>query len=354
MAMSETGKRKGVRGWLPLALLIGGLALLSTLQGCYYLQAAHGQLGIWQKSRPLDEVIADPATDAALAERLRLLREARSFASQRLLLPDNSSYQKYADLGRDYVLWNVIAAPEFALQPRTWCYLLVGCLAYRGYFDQQDAERLAKKLRDQDFDVYVGGVPAYSTLGRFSDPLLNTMLQRDDADLIALLFHELAHQQLYIKDDTAFNESFASAVAEFGLQQWFAEQGDTETGLRWQRRQRQAESRMALIEQTRSELAELYAETLPVADMRRAKQSHYAALKSALAGDDPAASGWDAVTLNNAWLATLSIYRGHLPAFRDIFANCNEDWRCFYDACERLAELPADRRAQSLAELAAS
>ncbi|MGB5346321.1 MAG: aminopeptidase [Woeseia sp.] len=351
--MLNSSERNRGRRWSTLGLLLSGLGLLVALQGCYYLQAARGQIGIWNKSRPLDDVIADPATDGALAERLRLLRDARAFASQRLLLPENDSYQKYADLGRDYVLWNVIAAPQFSLQPRTWCYLLVGCLAYRGYFDQDDAERLASKLRNDGYDVYVGGVPAYSTLGRFSDPLLNTMLQRDDTDLAALLFHELAHQQLYVKDDTAFNESFASAVAEFGLREWLAERGDVASGERWQQRERLAETRMAHIEATRARLAELYSQSLPAAQMRSAKQALFAELKTLLTGNGSAGSAWDAFSLNNAWLATLSLYRGHLPAFRALFADCAADWRCFYDAVDRLAALPVEARRQSLAELVA-
>ncbi|MGB5247390.1 MAG: aminopeptidase [Woeseia sp.] len=336
------------------AMVIAGLMLMTLLQGCYYLQAAHGQFGIWKKSQPLDVVINDPATDPALADRLRLLRDAREFASSRLLLPNNGSYQNYADLGRDYVLWNVVAAPEFSLEPRTWCYLIVGCLAYRGYFDEAKARQLGAKLQKESFDVYVGGVPAYSTLGHFNDPLLNTMMQRDDADLVALLFHELAHQRLYLKDETAFNESFASAVAEFGLQEWFAERGDAATGELWLARQRLAESRMDRIRDTREKLAALYAGSMPQAQMRASKAALIGELKTRLAADSADPSAWDGVAINNAWLATFALYRGYLPAFRQLFDDCAADWNCFYDAVNALGDLPADKRAQSLAEIASS
>ncbi len=325
---------------------------LPALAGCYYMQAVHGQLDIWQKSRPLDDVIDDPRTDAGLAERLRLLRDARRFATERLLLPDNGSYRKYADLERDYVLWNVVAAPEFSLRPRTWCYLVVGCLAYRGYFDLDKAQKLAERLRAQGYDTHTGGVPAYSTLGRFDDPLLNTMLRNDDTELVALLFHELAHQRLYIKDATAFNESFATAVAEFGLRDWLQARGATQSLEERLARQRRTARRMAMIEQARAELRTLYASDMPEADMRAAKRQVYAQLRSQLVAAAPPDSGWNNATLNNAWLATLALYRGYVPAFRTIFALCDSDWSCFYTAVAELAARPAAAREQTLALLA--
>lgn len=330
------------------------MLLTAPLHGCYYMQAVHGQFGIWKKSKNLDEVIADPATDPSLRNRLTLLREARNFASKRLLLPDNGSYRKYADLERNYVLWNVVATPEFSLEPRTWCYLVVGCLAYRGYFSASSADRFARKLDADGYDVHVGGVPAYSTLGRFDDPLLNTMLQRDDAALVALLFHELAHQRLFLKGDTAFNESFATAVAEFGLEEWFASRGDTAAAHLWHRRQVAAEAMMERMDDTRARLARLYESGVEDEEKRAKKQALFDALRTKLNEDGAGGSGWDHVTMNNAWLATMSLYRGNLPAFRKLFADCGGDWPCFYESVDELAGLPDAGRAQSLLELARS
>lgn len=348
MPASQKRNRLAVR----VRTVLAALFTAAMLQGCYYLQAVNGQLGVWNKSRPLTEVIEDPATDPNLRRRLQLLLDARDFATDRLLLPDNGSYRNYADLQRPYVLWNVIATPEFSLEPRTWCYLVVGCLAYRGYFDIEDAERLADKLAARGLDVFVGGVPAYSTLGRFDDPLLNTMMQRDDADLIALLFHELAHQRLYLKDDTAFNETFASAVAEFGLQAWFEKSGDSDSANLWLERQALAESRMQLLDATRQRLSQLYEQS--PADVREKKRQVFEELRCALAGESADKGGWQSVELNNAWLATFDLYRGDLPAFRKLFADCAGAWPCFYDAVDALGAMPREARAQSLAELAGS
>jgi len=184
------------------------------------MQAARGQLDVMSKREPIDKLIEAPDTPEELAARLRLVSEARQFAIDELLLPDNDSYRSYADLGRDYVVWNVFAAPEFSLDPKTWCFPIAGCVAYRGYFSEDAARRKADQLAEDGLDVAVGGVPAYSTLGRFDDPVLNTMMHWEDADLVATIFHELAHQVLYVKNDSAFNESFATTVEEIGIERW--------------------------------------------------------------------------------------------------------------------------------------
>ena len=183
-----------------------------SMSGCYYVQAARGQLDVMSKREPIDELVATDATPGDLARRLELVLEARQFAVDELHLPDNDSYRSYADLGRDYVVWNVFAAPEFSLEPRTWCFPIAGCVAYRGYFSEEAAASKAAKLSDDGLDVGVGGVPAYSTLGKFDDPVLNTMMRWEDKDLIATLYHELAHQERYIKEDSECKESFSSAV----------------------------------------------------------------------------------------------------------------------------------------------
>ena len=201
------------------------LGICFLLPACYYVQATRGQIEVLSKRQPIDEVLASPETAEELGRRLRLVQEARQFSIDELYLPDNKSYRSYSDLERDFVVWNVFAAPEFSLEAREWCYPIVGCVSYRGYFSEEAANGEAAKLRRKGFDSAVGGVPAYSTLGNFNDPVLNTMMRWDDVKLVSTLFHELAHQVLYIKDDTAFNESFATAVEEIGIERWLAKNG---------------------------------------------------------------------------------------------------------------------------------
>ena len=208
------------------------------LCGCYYMQAATGQWQVLRKREPIDEVIASPDTAPELADRLRLVQEARRFSIDELLLPDNDSYRSYADIGREFVLWNVFAAPEFSLQPKAWCFPVAGCVNYRGYFSRDAAYRKSERLAKPGYAVAVGGVAAYSTLGNFNDPVLNTMMSWDDIRLVAVLFHELAHQVLYVQGDSAFNESFATAVEEFGVMRWLEFRGQVEDIDRYRDRRR--------------------------------------------------------------------------------------------------------------------
>jgi len=207
-------------------LLLASLLLVS---GCdtlsYYGQAIGGQLEILHAARPVDAWLADPATSSDLKARLELARRIRHFAAAELGLPDNSSYTAYAELGRPFVVWNVFAAPELTVEPKKECFPFTGCVGYRGFFSEQDARRHAEALKAEGYDVYVGGVPAYSTLGWFSDPLLSTYIRYPDAQLARLLFHELAHQVVYARDDTAFNESFAVTVEEEGVKRWLQAEG---------------------------------------------------------------------------------------------------------------------------------
>jgi predicted aminopeptidase len=331
--------------------IVAAAVLLSWMQGCYYMQAAAGQLEVMRHRRPLNEVIEDPATPATLAERLRLLQEARRFASEELFLPDNDSYRSYADLQKDYVVWNVVAAPEFSLQPKTWCYLIVGCVAYRGYFSGDAAQRKAEQLKRHGYDVFVGGVSAYSTLGRFADPLLSTMMQSDDRDLISVLFHELAHQLLYIKDDTEFNESFASAVAEIGLSRWAKHSGEQGGGSDWCVQQFRRETLTTLLLRAREDLGGLYESELPETEMRARKQQRLNQLEEAVAEINAGQPGWLGGALNNARLASLALYRGTVAAFLGLLERCNDDLPCFYSASEKIAKLPQDDRRVALDEL---
>ena len=229
-------------------------ALSLTLSGCYYMQAARGQMEINRKREPIAEVLSAESTPEQLASQLQVVLQARQFSIDELGLPDNDSYRSYADLERDYVVWNIVAVPEFSLQPKTWCYPVVGCVSYRGYFSRDKAADLAKRLRGDGFDVAFGGVAAYSTLGRFDDPILNTMTHWGDDDLVAVMFHELAHQVLYIKDDTEFNESFATAVEEIGMERWLASRQQSDKLDAWQARRALRAEFTQLVGLLRSEL----------------------------------------------------------------------------------------------------
>jgi len=283
--------------------------------------------------------------------------DAREFSVTDLLLPDNDSYRSFADVERDYVVWNVFAAPEFSLVAKTWCFPVVGCVAYRGYFSEDDARAYADRLRRDGYDVHVGGVSAYSTLGRFADPVLNTMLRWSDLDLVAVIFHELAHQRLFIKGDTAFNESFASAVAEIGLDRWVAERGGADELDRYRARDQLRKELMRLGDLTRLELESLYESAGTTADEKRARK---AALLAKLARDaadlaaqrELPASNFLQGDLNNARLVSLGLYHGYVPAFRAIYAACDRRLECFYERAEAIAALPPTRRDAELATLA--
>lgn len=325
-------------------VMIGFLFLLLILQveGCYYMQAVRGHMDIMNKRRPVDEVIQDADSPDALKERLVLVKEARQFSIDELLLPDNDSYRTYADLERDFVVWNVFAAPEFSLQPRTWCYPVAGCVGYRGYFSKEDAEHQADKLKRDNFDVVVGGVSAYSTLGRFSDPVLNTMMRWTDLDLIAVLFHELAHQQLYVKDDSEFNESFASAVEEFGIERWLTNRGEINRLQEYRSSREFRQQLMQRVQSARADLRNLYESQADENEKRERKQAILNELKVEAARQVEQAGrrspGWLKSPLNNASLIPLSLYQGRLAEFRELLAKCEGSLRCFYERAEALAE----------------
>ncbi len=317
------------------------MAVALSQSACYYAQAARGQYDVLRRSEPIDEVLAADSTPDELARQLTLVQEARQFAVDELLLPDNDSYRSYADLERSYVVWNVFAAPEFSLQPRTWCFPVAGCVAYRGYFDEQDAQRKAAQLQAEGFDVAVGGVPAYSTLGRFDDPVLNTMLRWQDTDLVATIFHELAHQVLYIKDDTAFNESFATAVADIGLERWLLRKGESDEFDAYQDRRRVREGLVAIIRDANEDLETLYDSTVDEDTMRTAKEDRLRQLaddlQAQLAASGMDSPGWLGGPLNNARLVSIGLYELDLDRFRALYEECVRELECFYRRAEELA-----------------
>jgi predicted aminopeptidase len=336
-----------------LRLLASGL-LATTLGACstagYLLQAAHGEARLLARRRPLGQVIADPATPAALRTQLETVRAAREFAVRSLALPDNASYRSYADIGRPYVVWNVIAAPEFAVEPRRWCFPFTGCVAYRGYFREANARRYAERLARRGDDVLVAGVSAYSTLGHFNDPVVSSMLRQGENTLVATLFHELAHQQLYLPGDTEFNEAFAMTVEQEGLARWLAARGRPAEleGFLAQRRRQAALA--AILAGARHELAGLYASDLPAAELRTRKQARleqagrelqdYARAEGGASGYEP----WIAAGLNNAHLAAVASYQGCIPGFQRLLAEAGGDLPRFYAAARALARGPAAAR----------
>ena len=338
----------------PVALILA----CALLGGCYYLQAARGQLEVLNKRESIDEVIDDPDTPEDLAARLALLRAARDFSISELKLPDNKSYRTFSDLDRDYVVWNVVAAPELSVEARTWCFPVAGCVAYRGYFSEKKAWRKAEALAEDGYDIFVGGATAYSTLGNFNDPVLSTMLRRDDTLLVALLFHELAHQVLYVKGDTSFNESFATAVEELGIERWLDRQGSSAEFDRWKRYKAWSDDLTRIALGARDDLEAVYASDLDDAAKREQKSARLDALTAALLkrADEEGvdASGWwQDQPLNNARLANWSAYESHVPAFRQLFDECEESFECLYSRAGDLAELSPAERAERLEALGA-
>ena len=347
-----------------LLRLLASLALTAALAGCsslgYVAQSVGGHLDLMQRARPVEQWVTDPATPAALRERLLLAQRMRAFAVQELKLPDNASYRRFAQLDRSAVVWNVVAAPELSLTLQTWCFPVLGCVGYRGYFERAPADQLAAELRAQGLEVNVYGVPAYSTLGWTNwlggDPLLSTFIRWPESELARLLFHELAHQVVYVADDTAFNESFATAVERLGMQRWLYSAGaaaQQEVAALEARRQ----DFRRITAQARGDLQALYRSRLAPDAMRERKaerlqqlREEHARLK---AGPWKGFTGYDAwfAQVNNASLAVQGAYEDLVPAFEVLFEREGRDFIRFYAEVRRLAALPAaQRRAALLAE----
>lgn len=332
------------------------------LNGCasvgYYSQLASGQLRLLQAREPIDQVIADPARDPTLRAHLAQARAARTFASAQLHLPDNKSYRLYADIGRPFVVWNVFATPEFSLAPQNHCFPIAGCVAYRGYYSQGAARGEAALQRLRGMDVAIGGVEAYSTLGWFNDPILSSMTHWGDERLATLIFHELAHQRFYVKDDTEFNESFATFVEQQGTRQWRASRGlAPDNG----KRMRQREQFIQLVLDTRQRLEQLYTQPLPAEQMRQRKgeefqrlRSNYEQLRDTQWAGDKYFDAWVYAPLNNARLLPFGLYSQWVPAFAALFQQEGGDWVAFYAAVEKLGSLPIDERKAALKALAGS
>ena len=339
------------------AAAAGVLAAAALAAGCsnvgYYLQSFDGQMRLLQARQSMDAVIANPATPPALKAKLQRVLEIRSFASRELKLPDNLSYRGYADLRRQYVVWNVFAAEEFSVEPRQWCFPIAGCVGYRGYFAQADAEAFAQELREQGLDAFVAGVPAYSTLGWFDDPVLNTFVNYPDHELARLIFHELAHQVAYTRGDSEFNESFAVAVELDGMQRWIAAHGDDKVRADSERSRQRRASFTALVLRYRDELAALYRTPLSPALKRERKAQALAAMKEdylRLKAEWGGFAGYDRffVTVNNANLASVALYHGLVPQFQRLLARHHGDLAAFYEEVRKLAALDKQERSRVL------
>ena len=330
--------------------------VLSSLTGCgttYLLQAARGQWQVLAERRPIERVLADPSTPPMLRRQLGEIQQARQFASRELGLPDNRSYTTYADLGRPFVVWNVVATPEFSVAPLQWCFPVVGCVAYRGYFREAAARRYAERLQAAGRDVALGGVPAYSTLGRFADPVLSSMLRYGDLETIGTLFHELAHQQFYLPGDSAFNEAFAVTVEQEGLVRWLRSRGREAEIEEYRRRRANQLEFVGLLRGARERLATAYARTgLDDAARRAAKQrvlddlvAQLRTLQQRLGPERGAGvAAWLARDLNNAHLASVATYWDCVGGFERVLAGQGGNLPAFYAEVARLAKLPATAR----------
>lgn len=350
--------RWGLLGTLLAAAVAAGLGGCSTVG--YYAQAINGHMDLMQRARPVAEVVADPATPEALRERLRLSQRMRDFAVAELKLPEGGSYRRYADLGRSAVVWNVVAAPELSLTLKTWCFPVVGCVGYRGYYSQAQADALAAELRTQGYEVMVYGVPAYSTLGKLEwmggDPLLNTFVNGTEADLARLIFHELTHQVVYVDDDTTFNESYATAVERIGGRLWMERFASPEARAADEQRQARSRAFRAFTQRWRGELDALYRSAQPDEAKRAAKaalmarlRAEYEAMKADPASPLAGFAGYDGwfSRANNASFAVLGAYNDFVPGFERLFDESGRDFARFHDAVRALAAVPrAERRAR--------
>jgi predicted aminopeptidase len=340
------------RLWAFSLLLVAVVLILpSCSTTSYLLQAAGGQWQVMHRAKPIDQVIADPATPARLKERLTLVLAAREFASRELHLPDNRSYRRYSDLGRPYVVWNVVAVPELSVLPKTWCFPIAGCVAYRGYFKEANARAFAARLATQGYDVAIDDVPAYSTLGKLADPLLSTMMRYGDDDLAAMIFHELAHQLLYVAGDSSFNEAFATTVEDAGLERWLQHQGKPDKHRELQEATRRQREYIDLFARTRTEAAQIYSAQKSIAEKKAAKAQLFARLALDIHELERRQGvhyalyeEWIKDGLNNARLASLATYYDCVPGFERLLADQGGDLPRFYDAARALSRLSKEER----------
>lgn len=329
------------------------------VSGCasfrYYAQAASGQGKLLATRRPLDKVLDDPRTDPGLAQRLQLALRARRFASEHLGLPDNRSYESYVELNRAYVVWNVFAAPRYSVHSVPQCFPIAGCVAYRGWFNEAAARADAAQLKAKGNDVWVGGVPAYSTLGWFADPIVSSMLRWDDDELAGTIFHELAHQLIYAKGDTAFNESFATFVQTEGIRQWRTSRGVAAPNVH---SQAMDDGFTRLVLGLRKRLGVLYASGIDSRAMESGKEREilafrrkYSRWQACYWPQDHRYDAWVAQPINNARLLPFGLYDRWVPAFTALFERAGRRWPSFYANVRQLAAESKAERMRSVEKL---
>jgi predicted aminopeptidase len=368
-----------MKKWVLTGMGSAGVAIVLIASGClltgcanlgYYWQSVTGHVAVLNAAKPVQDWVDDAQTPVITRERLVLSQRIRAFASNHLQLPDNASYKRYAQLPRRAVVWNVVAAPAYSLQLKTWCFVVAGCVSYRGYYNESEANQVAQQLQTEDWEVNVYGVPAYSTLGYMNwaggDPLLSTFIHYPEGELARLIFHELAHQVLYVNDDTMFNESFATAVERLGGQRWLAQHGSEPARQEYAQFDARRMQFRALTLRAREQLVQIYKENKPLAGVESAgaatnlialqKQQamqqlrdEYAQLKTQWGGF----AGYDAwvAKANNASLGALAAYDELVPQFEALFDKQDRDFQKFYDAVKTLVPLPKDERRQRLKEL---
>lgn len=341
-----------------LRRVIAAVVVFGT-SGCtaisYYAQSLEGHVQIMTARQKVAKLIDDPSTPDPLRARMISANAIRQFATDELALPDNNSYRSYVDIGRDSVTWAVFAAPEFSLTPRLWCFPIFGCVPYRGYFSKKSAAETALELQEQGLDIYVAGITAYSTLGWSSDPLLSTMFGQDETYLAARIFHELAHQRVYVRGDSAFNEAFAVAVEASGVRKWLRAAGDTAGLRRYEANRRRSAGFLTLVWQTREELRDVYEDASSPERKRAAKaavierlRARYRKMRDGRWGGYRGYDGWFDTPINNAKLAATSVYSDQVPAFLRLFQLCSEDYPQFYASVRRLGALDKVYRAEAL------
>ena len=341
---------------------LAALGALLLVSGCasleYYAQAVGGHLEVMRLAVPIEERLREADTPEPLRAKLARVLAIREFASRELALPDNGSYRRYADIGRPFVVWNVFAAPEFSVKPVESCFLFAGCVSYRGFYSEEAAQRHSASLADKGYDVYVGGVAAYSTLGWLSDPVLSTFIHYPESEVARIVFHELAHQLVYVKGDTMFNESFAATVEEEGVHRWLEREGTPAQRAAHEDSRRRRSEFVALVMKYRAELAAFYDRPAEPEEKRAGKrrlfsamQDEYRSLKASWGGF----AGYDrlfARGANNALLASVASYSELVPAFRALLVQKHGDLPGFYAAVRELAKLDKPERDARLAVLA--
>ena len=347
-------------------LILAGLAGSLLFAGCsvfgtdvdrltdgvgYYWQTVSGHLSIMQRAKPIDDLLAEPGLDPRTRERLELATRIRRFAVSELGLPDNGSYTRFADLKQPFVTWGVVAAPELSLRLTQWCFPVAGCVTYRGYYSLEAAEAYAARLSAQGLDVQINGVPAYSTLGWLDDPLLSTFINYPDAEVARLVFHELAHQVVYVQGDSMFNESFASAVEQLGVERWLGLHGTPEQRLSWRQQRLRRDVFLALLARHRDQLAAVYASPVSDEEKRQGKRKVFESLKAeyqemrkgpwaGFAGYDR----WFNRPLGNAHLGSVATYTTWVPVFRQLFEESGENFARFYVKVAEVAALDRGER----------